>query len=147
KQPIDSVKQQIFAWDIRLSELAGSIVEHRLSILNDINTKASEIYSDIAQRKHTITLSYDSKIATANYASSLLKQLQASLENDHHRGFTGYGPHRDDISVAIDREDMRDVASRGETRSILLTVKIIEGTLLESVYEQKPLLLLDDVFG
>lgn len=147
KQPIDRVKQQVFAWDVRLSELAGGIVEERLKLLDDINNSASTIYSDIAQRKHMIKFSYDSKVATSTYASSLLNLLQASLENDHRRGFTGYGPHRDDIRITIDQDDMREVASRGETRSILLTIKIIEGNLLESVYNQKPLLLLDDVFG
>ncbi len=147
KQPIERVKQQIFAWDIRLSELAGHIVEHRLTLLEDMNAKASAIYSDIAQHDHHINFSYDSKIPLPGYATNLTKVLQTSLENDHHRGFTGYGPHRDDITIAIDNDDIRDVASRGETRSILLTVKIIEGTLLEAAYEHKPLLLLDDVFG
>jgi DNA replication and repair protein RecF len=47
----------------------------------------------------------------------------------------------------IDGKDVRDVASRGETRSILLSLKIIEAQILEDSSGHKPILLLDDVFG
>ncbi len=147
KQPLDQVKQQIFAWDVRISELAGQYVQQRLDLLNRINGNGSEIYSEIAGQKHQLSLGYESKIRATDYANSLLAKLQQRLELDHQRGFTGYGPHRDDITLLIDGKDMWNVASRGETRSILLTLKVAEAAILESVYEQKPILLLDDVFG
>ncbi len=147
KQPLDVVRQQIFAWDLRISELAGQYVQQRLELLQLINSTSTEIYTQIAGGQHKLELRYESKIGSANYASKLLTKLQQRLELDHQRGFTGYGPHRDDIALLLDDKDMRDVASRGETRSILLTLKILESQIIESVYGQKPILLLDDVFG
>lgn len=147
KQPLSVVKQQVFAWDLRLSELAGQYVQKRLELLKLINQKISEIYSSIAGKNHTLSLEYVSKLSVNNYAQSLHRKLEERLELDHLRGFTGYGPHRDDISLLIDGKDVRDVASRGETRSILLALKIIEAQILEQVAGSKPILLLDDVFG
>jgi len=147
KQPLDQVRSQIFAWDVRISELAGQYTEERLKLLRKINETSSEIYTSIAGNQHSLLLTYESKISATNYASNLLTKLQARLELDHQRGFTGYGPHRDDIGLLIDDKDMRDVASRGETRSILLTLKVTEAQILEEVHQQKPILLLDDVFG
>lgn len=147
KLSLTDVKKQIFAWDVRLCEIAGNIVKYRLDLVNKINQNSSEIYSKIASKKHQLTLSYESKISQENYSSILLKTLQTKLELDHMRGFTHYGPHREDVCLLIDDYDIRNVASRGEIRSILLTLKVSESKLLEDVYQQKPILLLDDVFG
>ena len=40
-----------------------------------------------------------------------------------------------------------ETASRGETRTALLALKLFELTMLEKVRGMKPLLLLDDVFS
>lgn len=147
KQPLAEIKKQVFAWDIRLSELAGSYVAKRLEVIDEINNHMGDVYSSIANNKHMLKLEYDTKLDHHGYANALLKVLADELLTDHHRGFTGAGPHRDDIRIIIDGKDMRDVASRGETRSILLALKVIESNIIERAVEQKPLLLLDDVFG
>lgn len=147
KQPLPAVKQQVFAWDVRLSELAGEYVKNRLELLDTINQRISDIYGAIAGSKYQLTLEYVSKLNHQAYASSLHNKLEQSLDLDHARGFTGSGPHRDDIALQINGNDVRDVASRGETRSILLALKIIEAQILEETFGYRPLLLLDDVFG
>ena len=63
------------------------------------------------------------------------------------RGYTGYGPHRDDLIALIDDHPVQEAASRGETRTLVLALKVMELQLLESVRDIKPLLLLDDVFS
>ncbi|MEK7152834.1 MAG: hypothetical protein AAB834_02720, partial [Patescibacteria group bacterium] len=63
------------------------------------------------------------------------------------RGFTAYGPHRDDLRVLIDGHEANETASRGETRTLVLALKIMELQLLEKLRGTKPLLLLDDVFS
>lgn len=147
KQPLATVKKQIFAWDVRLSELGGQYFNHRINYINKINQSSSDIYSSIAGGSYNLILNYDSNISREAYGNSMFALLQSKLEQDHIRGFTSYGVHRDDIAINIDNKDMRDVASRGETRSILLTIKITEAGLLEGVYDRPPILLLDDVFG
>ena len=77
----------------------------------------------------------------------MLRALEGSIEIDYQRGFTGSGPHRDDLVIQFDGRDVRDVASRGEVRTLLLSLKIVELELLRELRNQSPLLLLDDVFS
>src|SRR5690606_14492144 len=59
----------------------------------------------------------------------------------------GNGPHRHDLQVILNGHPAAIAASRGETRTLLLALKILELKLLERVRDKKPLLLLDDVFS
>ena len=77
----------------------------------------------------------------------MLKKLESSIETDKLRGFTSTGPHREDLVVLFDGHPAQDTASRGETRTLVLGLKIIEMKLITKARETTPLLLLDDVFS
>ncbi len=49
--------------------------------------------------------------------------------------------------VLFDGQPAADVASRGEMRTLVLALKILELHILEAKREATPLLLLDDVFS
>lgn len=140
-------KNKLFAWDIRLSELAGSIVQARCHIIKTLNDSIEHTYSELAGSLHTVRILYESRTDLNNYAASMLKQLQAAADKDLERGFTSIGPHRDDLAILINKASLQSFASRGETRTVLLAIKVQEALLLEEKYNQKALMLLDDVFG
>jgi DNA replication and repair protein RecF len=77
----------------------------------------------------------------------MLRKLETNAEIDAERGFTSYGPHREDFELTLDTHLAQEAASRGETRTIVLALKIMELRLLEAARHQTPLLLLDDVFS
>ncbi len=147
KQGPARAAKQLFAWNVRLSQLGAQIVEARLDLLGDINAVISQTYSQISGKKHQVKLNYDTTINPKNYSSRLLSKLETSAEADFIRGFTGYGPHREDITIYLDGQPASATASRGEMRSLLLALKIFELKLLEQNRGQKPLFLLDDVFS
>lgn len=141
-------KDQLFVWNLRLSELGGTIARHRFSLISNIQKFFPRLYQDIAGTKTTeVTLAYISKLPENNYDSALLSALEQSYEKDVLRGFTSYGPHRDDFAVSFNGRPAAEVASRGETRTALLALKVYELSMLEEQRGQKPLLLLDDVFS
>ncbi len=139
--------KQLFAWNIRLSQLGSQIVSARLNLLSDINAAIPQTYSQISGKTSLVRLDYETPINTANYSTRLLSKLEASAAADFARGFTAYGPHREDIIIYLGDQIAALSASRGETRSLLLALKIFELKLLESVRGQKPIFLLDDVFS
>lgn len=147
KKPPSKVHSQLFAWNIRLAELAGQIVKARSELVNDINQMVTGSYSQIAHQPSNVELSYLSQFNIENYSSKLLKKLEASAELDLARGFTGCGPHREDLGFYLNHQPMAQTASRGETRSLLLALKIFELEMLTGTREQKPIFLLDDVFS
>lgn len=141
------LKEQLFVWNVRLSELGGQIAKRRHGLISRFNEHVESLYNSLAGRNNTIALEYASRFSPETYESQLLHKLEGSIELDVLRGFTAYGPHRDDLRVLIDGHEASEAASRGETRTLVLTLKIMELKLLEELRDTRPLLLLDDVFS
>jgi len=146
-QRLPSLDDQFFVWDIKLAEYASALVAGRLKLLEGWNGRLSAVYSRIAGEPSTVSVSYKTDCDVHNYKASLLHRLLSSRERDIARGFTSVGPHRDDFVVSLNGVEAAVTASRGENRSLVLALKIIELELLESMSREKPLLLLDDVFS
>lgn len=139
---------QLFAWNIRLGEMGGQIAKNRLELIDSMNKKLGSIYKMLVGKKAPkVALKYQTVCQPEEYASSLLKQLEARQASDIERGYTSVGPHRDDFIVTFDGRPASEVASRGETRTTLLALKVLELEIVEESRQQKPLLLLDDVFS
>jgi DNA replication and repair protein RecF len=139
--------QQLFAWNIRLSELGSKIAEHRQNLVDNINKTLGKNYSRIAGRRSKLKISYDCQFPAQNYASRMLSKLEKNIETDFERGFTSSGPHREDILFYLNEQPVGSSASRGETRSLLLALKIFELELIEETRQSPPIFLLDDVFS
>ena len=139
--------QQLFAWNIRLSELGSQIAAARQNLTDDINQTLAKTYSQIAKHKSKLEIHYDTGFPIDNYASRMLSKLESSARLEFERGFTAYGPHREDYKFILNGQNASQTASRGETRSLLLALKIFELGLIETARGQKPIFLLDDVFS
>lgn len=140
-------RAQLFPWDIRLSQLAGVIVRSRSDLVGRINEDLAKLYRKLSQTKARVTAEYDNRWPAGSYESQFLKKLETSLEDDRLRGFTSTGPHREDLKLLFDGHPSREIASRGEVRTAVLALKIIELKIIEDVRQATPLLLLDDVFS
>lgn len=138
---------QLFAWNLRLVDLGEQLVKQRLGLVEAVNRSISPTYNLIAGHEKNIKLRYESSIDVSNYSTNLLKKLEASKDLDMARGFTGSGPHRDDLVFYFDDNPALQSASRGEVRTLLLSLKTIELKLLEEKLGIAPILLLDDVFS
>lgn len=147
KQNPTQARRQLFAWNIRLSELGGKIAEARQTLVEEINKNIGRTYSQIAQKRSKVRLEYGLQFPAANYSSRMLDKLEKTTDTDFQRGFTGHGPHREDIIFYLNKQPAGQTASRGEARSLLLGLKIYELELIQKARNQKPIFLLDDVFS
>lgn len=134
----------IFPWNIILSEAGAAIIEARKEFTEFANKKLTHYYRTIAQTDDDIEMTYIHPVATAN---TLLSHLEANFDRDRVTGSTSVGPHRHDYHVTLRGKLADDIASRGEIRTIILALKYIEADKLREVFDLEPLILLDDVFG
>lgn len=139
--------EELFPWNLRLSELGAQISRKRGELAESLNTELGTTYKDLSKSKIATELNYLSQFPAETYESRLMQKLEENLAVDALRGFTGAGPHREDFGVLFDDRPAGETASRGETRTLLLALKIIELSLLQAARDQAPLLLLDDVFS
>lgn len=145
--PRDIWDAHLFAWDIKYTELADVIVHYRREFITASNKRLSRLYNGLASGNHTISVHYESNLPEQNYAQNLLKQLESRRHADALRGFTSLGPHRDDFLVSLDAHPASETASRGEMRSIMLAYKLFEVEMQQKIYDNAPLILMDDVFS
>ena len=89
-------------------------------------------------------------IGEADHAA-IQRWFEDALHRDRPRelraGRTMMGPHLDDLLPRLAGHAVGGMASRGELRSLSLSLKFAEVALLESLTGQRPLLLLDDVMS
>jgi DNA replication and repair protein RecF len=78
---------------------------------------------------------------------AFVAELQGRLPHDLQRGFSTYGPHRDELVLRHDGRALRSYGSQGEQRLALLALLLAERDLLERERASVPLMLLDDVFS
>lgn len=138
--------EELFAWDVKLAELAGEIDVKRKELISFINHRAEPLYASIAGGPEPLKLDYRS-LDAADYTSAFLEQLNQNRARDIGAGFTTIGPHRDDFGINFKGSGITSVASRGEMRSVVLALKLAELEYIEHHKGRKPLFLLDDVFS
>lgn len=147
KQGVEVGASQLFAWNIRLSQLGGQIATHRMNLVGEISEQIQGLYQDISHTNAEVSVEYISGCLVDQYSSDMLHKLEQSTTQDFERGFTTYGPHRDDMKIILKNKALHESASRGETRTMLLALKTIEMKTIEAARGQRPILLLDDVFS
>ena len=137
----------VFVWDVQLSEYGARLNESRNKLAEMINKSSTDLYSSVSGKNSKLSVYYDRDGVRGDYASWLLKTHQERFAVDRQRGFTTRGPHREDLTFELNNEDAALAASRGETRTMVLVCKIMELKLIEEALDRKPIILLDDVFS
>lgn len=140
----------LFAWNLQLAELAGTIYHRRQQLIHALNQQLDSRYEQIAGKPQRLLLSYRSMITVddpADYTSSFLVALEACQARDIGAGFTTIGAHRDDMEISFNGGAITDRASRGELRTAVLVLKLAELDYIEASTGRTALLLLDDVFS
>lgn len=132
-----SSREALEPWTRRVTELGHALVAARRDLVSLLSPAfracAEELRLDDAE------LRYEGEPVTA-------EQLDARLEQDLARGFTGAGPHLHDVAVVAGDRDLRSFGSQGEQRLAVLSLLLAEADLL-SDRGPAPLLLLDDVLS
>ena len=144
QDPLDP--SMLFSWNLLLARLGTYLHNSRQEYINQINSRLEDTYHSIADNKDTIKIIYQSEV-THTTENSYLNQLEQNFKKDAYLGHTSFGIHRDDYIFEFNFKPADGSASRGETRSIILALKFIEAKLIEETLNQKPLILLDDVFS
>ncbi len=136
----------LFSWNLLLAKYGTKLYQYRRSLTEEINKNFNNIYHSIAENNDTVELFYKSEAENIN-ESKYLKTLEENFKKDLILGHTSFGVHKDDFIFIFNGCEADGSASRGETRSIILALKFIEAKIIYSKLNQKPIVLLDDVFS
>jgi DNA replication and repair protein RecF len=133
------------AWDVALAR-------HGIALMRDRAQAADRLRGRFATHAADLGLEGEAELAyrprsQAESADALAAELAERTDGDLERGFTGHGPHRDDLSLRRDGRELRSYGSRGQVRLGLLALLLAEREELAAERGAPPLLLLDDVMS
>jgi DNA replication and repair protein RecF len=133
------------AWDAELARHGIALRDDRARAVDLLASPFSTAAGELGLAGEA-TLRYRPR-STAPDAEALAAELAERVESDLERGFTGHGPHRDDLVLGRDGRELRAYGSQGEQRMGLLALLLAERDVLAEERGDAPLLLLDDVMS
>jgi len=135
------------AYTKRLAQIGARVYTARSRYTARLSEEAPQIYRSISGGEE-LDIVYKSSVESGeNYGAALYETLCRSVDDDIRNGFTGAGPHREDMELTINGQKARQFASQGQSKSAALCLKLAEGRILERAIGQKPVFLLDDVMS
>jgi len=135
--------------DFQLIEYSLIVTKIRREFCEVLKKLSKEYYGLISGEREELSVFFNSSIWKDDVAecSSGMDIMRKNRELDIKRGYCGFGPHRDDLSVFLDNKDARIFASQGQQRTAVLSMKMSEAQIMEKYLREKPVLLLDDVLS
>jgi DNA replication and repair protein RecF len=137
-------------YDEELARTGARVVARRralvLALAPRVTALFTAIHSDLgALIRYRGHASVEPAGTEAEVGVALLEGLRARRGLDLRRGFSGFGPHTDDLELTLAGHPAGDHGSQGQLRSLVLALKLAELAYLEERQGEAPLLLLDDV--
>jgi DNA replication and repair protein RecF len=143
------VYETLPVWDAQLCQYGAILARFRADYLEKLAPLAEAEHSRLTDGQEVLKISAGKKYKGTQ--EELEKRLFDEMANNYDRdirlGFTGSGPHRDDIDILIDEKDAKNYASQGQTRTAALAIKLAEVEIFRETGGEYPILILDDVMS
>ncbi len=132
-------------WDAQLARHGIAVMDDRRRAIDLIAPPFRRIAIDLGLSGEP-DVSYRPR-SKASAEEELAAELAERLDLDLDRGFSGHGPHRDDLASEHDGHDLRAYGSQGQQRLTLLALLLAEREVIAAHRSTPPIMLLDDVMS
>jgi len=133
------------AWDLELARHGIAVMAHRAAAVEALAPRFARHAVALGLEADPV-LAYRARSGAAD-ATELAAELAERTSSDLERGFTGHGPHRDELLLRHAGRELRAYGSRGQQRVALLALLLAEREELAEGRGAPPLMLLDDVMS
>ena len=139
-------------WDDELVEQGSYLVVERRRLIAELNKRAKVVHSQLAPGESLALLYLPSLRGEvgqdlAQTRQAFAQALGQAQGREIAAGMSLVGPHRDDLQFLNNGIDLGIYASRGQQRTISLSLKLAEADFFKDKRGDPPILLLDDVLS
>lgn len=138
------------AWTDAFIACSAEVVRRRNEVLTDLTPRIRATYEQVSGGEEEIGIRYEAdsvEDATTDVEAQMRRSYERLAARELARGMTLFGPQKDDVAFEINGGRVRDTASQGQHKSLLVSLKIAECALLYERTQERPVVLLDDVFS
>ena len=138
-------------WDDELVREGAWLTWRRYEVMSILTPACVRHHRDLGGDGETLELRYRPSVPLSvspdGMEGSYREALQAVAGRERATAATAAGPHRDDFDIVVNGVDMGSFASRGQARTLALSLRLAEAETLSAVRGARPLLLLDDALS
>ena len=142
----ETIDQTLPLWDRELAISGVEIINKRNEFISKIYPHAQKIHSYITGGGE-LELTLETPHYTGGGVDELISEYASRVEKDIILGYTTVGPHRNDIKIKVDGEDVRVYGSQGQQRTVALSLKLAEVEVFHEAFNEYPVLILDDALS
>lgn len=146
-----NLMETIEPWNIQLTLYGSKVIYSRLVLLGKLSPVFKNIYKELTAGKEEIYFKYlcsiplDDNLSLDKIKLSFTKLIAQKSSEEIVRQQSLVGPHRDDVYFFVNGLDARQFGSRGQQRSVVLSLKMSFLHLYYEEYSEYPIMLMDDV--
>lgn len=142
----DHLGDQLEIWTDQFIGAAVQVYEQRFKILERLREVLPSIYQKLFDVSESIEILHDHGFdENLPDRDSIARRMSRLRGAETAIGYSLVGPHRDDFKFNLNSLNARQFASQGQTRSLVIALKISQLELTREDAYSSPLLLLDDI--
>lgn len=126
------------------------IESHRHEIVQFLNQRAELIFRELTHSEKKLEFQLQSDIVSENeteFKQKMMEKMMTNKTRDLYFKITHAGCHRDDLMTRMDGVEINSIASQGQKRLVLISMKLALIEYITYKLKETPILLLDDVFS
>jgi len=137
---------EIEAFERQIAPSAVAIVKTRDAWAGVFGEKIARFYANLGGVGERVEFFYKPDLAIREKGEYLAK-LAAVRERDAVLQISTRGPHRDDFAVRIGGRDVRQFASEGQQRALVIAIRLAQVEWFHKESGIVPVILIDDILG
>lgn len=147
--------QLLDSWTNIFIESSAKIISKRSDFIRDFIEYFNLNYKDVSKNIEHVSIKYnpygfndsENSFDLISIKNKLFEIALSRKKIEIDRGQTTFGPQKDDLDFLINNGLAKNIASQGQHKSILVSLIISEYDYLKNLNNEKPIVLLDDLFS
>ena len=144
-------REELAFWNDELVREGAWVTWRRHEVMTELSRSCTQHHRELGGPEECLKMEYRPSVPLGDGLSATEDRFRESLSASQRReravAATVVGPHRDDFNLLIDEVDMSTFASRGQARTLALTLRLAEAAYLAMARAAGPIVLLDDVLS
>lgn len=138
----------IESYEPALASFGEKILIERYKVISLLEEKANKIIKEIKGNEFSLKIKCFSRIKFEDSNRDyILHQIAQERHKDIKKGYSGVGPHLDDVELYLNNRSLKSFGSVGECRIASLCLKLAESEIMTEKNSQASIALVDDVSG
>jgi DNA replication and repair protein RecF len=138
-----SSPEELDFWDRELVAAGCYLLTQRQHTVARLDELALGIHEQLSGGREGLKLLYRGSVSADDFHQALYVARAREIAS----GMTLVGPHRDDLRFLVNEMDMGTYGSRGQNRTIAISLRLAEAQFIAANSGDSPILLLDDVLS